>query len=375
MRRALTQIITPARRHAAAALMTAVAILALAPAAHAQTFRAQPFDALVERILVLEDQLAQERRARAAGQTQLLGQMQQLEASVRAQAAAADLGARLTALEEQVRRINGQAEQAGFAARNSEETARKRIEDFEFRLSEVERRLGGVETSAQAAEAKAREAVTIARSAPPAVVAPPVAYVDPAPLNGGQYGAPLIADATPTRPLLPTAPQGTTTTVYAQAPILGGAPAAPVYGAQTDAALPVYGAAPAAQDDRRGRLNSAVRLIETGAFDQARGEFETIAAESPNDPIAGEARFWTGETHYALGRYELAAKEFLDSFKSFPNGDKAPNSLLRLGMTLAQLGQMREACLTFTEIPNRYPAADPDVLNRSGIEARRNQCQ
>ena len=61
--------------------------------------------------------------------------------------------------------------------------------------------------------------------------------------------------------------------------------------------------------------------------------------------------------------------------KDYPDARKAPDNLMKLGMTLAQLGESGQACLTFSEVPARYPNADQNVLRRTEIEACRAGCR
>ena len=54
---------------------------------------------------------------------------------------------------------------------------------------------------------------------------------------------------------------------------------------------------------------------------------------------------------------------------------RAPDALLRLGVSLDALGAKEQACATFQEVTRKYPAASPDV--RSGVdrEMKRAHCR
>lgn len=120
--------------------------------------------------------------------------------------------------------------------------------------------------------------------------------------------------------------------------------------------------------------DAALRLLETGATDQALDIFLRIAANAPNDPVVGSAQYWIGDIHFRKAEYDLAARAFLDSFRRWPEGPKGPESLLRLGMTLAATNKRTEACAAFAQVTARYPGAAPDVLGRARIESQRHQC-
>jgi tol-pal system protein YbgF len=65
--------------------------------------------------------------------------------------------------------------------------------------------------------------------------------------------------------------------------------------------------------------------------------------------------FWLGEAQYSQGRYQDSAKTFLDAHKKFPQADKGPDALLKLGMSLAKLDNRETACATLREVLIRYP--------------------
>lgn len=119
----------------------------------------------------------------------------------------------------------------------------------------------------------------------------------------------------------------------------------------------------------------AVDTLRSGDFLNARSQLKTFITAYPQDPLAGDANYWLGETFYVRGQYDEAAQTFSSGVQNYPEARKAPDNLMKLGMTLAQLGEAGQACLTFSEVPARYPNADQSVLRRTEIEARRAGCR
>ena len=81
-------------------------------------------------------------------------------------------------------------------------------------------------------------------------------------------------------------------------------------------------------------------------------------SERPQDYLAGNAQYWMGETYYVRGRYQDAAVTFAEGYQKYPTNSKAPDNLLKLGMSLGQLGKKADACVAFAqgfeqEIPHR----------------------
>ena len=106
----------------------------------------------------------------------------------------------------------------------------------------------------------------------------------------------------------------------------------------------------------------------------AEGAFRQLVDAYPNDPLAGSAQYWIGETYYVRGQYKNAADAFLKGYKKYKSGDKAPDTLLRLGMSLAELGQKDAACSTFNELKAKYPAAPEQIAAEAKAQRKKTGC-
>jgi tol-pal system protein YbgF len=89
--------------------------------------------------------------------------------------------------------------------------------------------------------------------------------------------------------------------------------------------------------------------------------FKQVVDSFPDDPLAANAQYWLGETYYVRGQYKDAADAFLKGYKKYKSGDKAPDTLLKLGMSLAELGQKDAACSTLEELTTKYPSAPEHI--------------
>jgi tol-pal system protein YbgF len=106
----------------------------------------------------------------------------------------------------------------------------------------------------------------------------------------------------------------------------------------------------------------------------AEASFRTLVERFPADSLAGKADYWLGESYYARGAFKDAADAFLASYRTYGSGEKAPDSLLKLGMALAQLGEKDAACSTFAEFGAKYPSAEPALLDQAKAERRKVGC-
>ena len=118
----------------------------------------------------------------------------------------------------------------------------------------------------------------------------------------------------------------------------------------------------------------ALEFLRARDFEKAEAALIGFVAANPGDPRTGEAVYWLGQTYYFRGQYDKAARAFLESFRDHPQSAKAPDSLLRLGVTLAQLRQKDEACSAFEQVSVRYPDAPQTLLRRANFEAKRAGC-
>ena len=130
---------------------------------------------------------------------------------------------------------------------------------------------------------------------------------------------------------------------------------------------------------RKARRNAPARGVEQigrqlASIEARLGADPPHLALYPNDKLAGNAQYWLGEMHYARGDYKGAADAYLKGYKTYQKSDKAPDTLLKLGMSLAALGQKQKACSTFGELDAKYPKAPEAVRAQAKSERARAGC-
>ena len=108
-------------------------------------------------------------------------------------------------------------------------------------------------------------------------------------------------------------------------------------------------------------------------FGDAEAGFSNFLQKYPDHSLAGSAQYWLGETYYAQGDYKRAAANFLQGYKKYPKSRRAPDSLLKLGISLNRLGQAEQACAAYSAVSAEYPKA-VDARKRAQAEAKRAGC-
>ncbi len=124
----------------------------------------------------------------------------------------------------------------------------------------------------------------------------------------------------------------------------------------------------------RDIYGEAMDGLFAGQYDKARYGFAELLKKYPSNELAANAQYWLAETYYVKGKYRSAAKHFLKAYTEYSNSQKAPDSLLKLGMTLSALGEKKHACRTFAELEIKYPRLARSITQRVQIEKKRNKC-
>ena len=118
----------------------------------------------------------------------------------------------------------------------------------------------------------------------------------------------------------------------------------------------------------------AFGLLSQANYGEAELALRAFVELNPEDSLAGNAKYWLGETFYVRQDYQQAAITFAEAYQEYPNSGKASDNLLKLGMSLSALGSTADACGTFVELLKRYPNAAATVIQRAKQERQRLAC-
>ena len=156
--------------------------------------------------------------------------------------------------------------------------------------------------------------------------------------------------------------------------------------ALTDAAAPLVGEGDlsAMQDfgrqtrkplkDPKALYDRALKDLQAGDYGGAEADFTTLVSRFPSHKLAGNSQYWLGETFYVRRQYKQAAEAFLAGYTTYAQSQKAPDSLLKLGMTLNALGEKKTGCDALAELGAKFPDASSAISKRAQIERKRADC-
>ena len=120
--------------------------------------------------------------------------------------------------------------------------------------------------------------------------------------------------------------------------------------------------------------DAAYNLLIKAKYPEAEKAFSTFLKDYPDSTLVGNANYWLGETYYVRGQYEVAAGIFSDGLTKYEKSSKAPDNLLKLGLTMANLKKTEEACGFFKLMPEQFPKADATLKQRAKQEAKKLAC-
>ncbi|MCB9959476.1 MAG: tol-pal system protein YbgF [Rhodospirillaceae bacterium] len=327
------------------AFAVALCLTAAAPAA-AQGLSDGEAAALGQRLDAAEMQVAQ--LATSLGRPDLADLANPAIVPVQ-QTYAAELEVRVTQLEARLQQLTGLVEQLQHSVDQSRDRLDRALNDIEFRLVELEggdpyATTGGATTGGELPQP----------AVPGGAGGQPINVIDgqSGALTGGQSGLDGNVRVDPSTGVLGT---------LQLTPGSGGASAI----GQT-AALP--------NDPALATYNNAFALLQRADYDGAEVALANFLAQYPSHPLASNAHYWLGETYYVRGRFEEAAGAYARGYSAFPGGASAVDSLLKLGMSLAQLGQRTDACLTFDQLNREFPNAALAIQRRAEQERLRLAC-
>ena len=152
--------------------------------------------------------------------------------------------------------------------------------------------------------------------------------------------------------------------------VLGQLPA----GTQTAAKTPPAEAPALPGATPQDQYNYAFNLLRQADYPAAEQALRTFVQRNPNDPLAGNAQYWLGETFFVRKDYANAASAFAEGYKKYPQSGKGSDNLLKLGMSLGSLGQKKEACLTFGQIDRDYPKSAGAIKERLAQQRKQFGC-
>lgn len=309
-----------------------------------------------------------------------------------------ELVARMSRLENQIRQLTGMIEELQHRNNQLEQQLKRVQQDTEFRFQEMNpsgrppARRSQSDTIPPPPPSAPQVATRPAPGSGPAIALPPEPS---APATSGRRGDVFDPSSAPDAPGVPrilgTVPGGQGSPAAPGAPLDLGSLAGPGQPGQAvpppaGGALPPAGAPVGPQavlapsGSAKDEYDLAYGAVLRRDYELAVEGFRVFFANhgSSREPEAQrlmpEAHYWFGESQFQLKQYSDAAETFLKISTEYPNAVKAPDALLRLGQSLAALGERETACASLGHVLTKYPKAPANIRRAVEQEQKRVRC-
>tara|TARA_B100002003_G_scaffold91660_1_gene85571 strand:- start:1255 stop:2220 length:966 start_codon:yes stop_codon:yes gene_type:complete len=119
----------------------------------------------------------------------------------------------------------------------------------------------------------------------------------------------------------------------------------------------------------------AISFLKVGDYNTAERAFREFVDTNPEHKLAGNAQYWYAETFRIRQLYMDAASAYLEGYQKYPKSDKAPINLLKLGVSLVQIGEKDQGCLMIVGVEKEYPEANQSILQKAKYEEKKFECK
>lgn len=249
-----------------------------------------------------------------------------------ASAANSDFQAKVTQWEENVRKLNGRIDEMEHSIKDMDEKLIKINRDMEIRFKILEGKPIPEELSAPAPSLPQTYDAPVAKSGAAAVVGDSISGEDLTPVDGGSYEQ---KEEEKTEAPANETPKMSADDMYA----------------------------------------AGMQAYNAGLNDEAELAFKNILSQYPKHALASNAQYWLGEVYTKQGNLNNAKIAFKNGYENYKNGNKAPDSLYRLGMTLESLKDNKSACIVFMSFAGEFPKANAELKRKAENEAKKLGCK
>ena len=127
--------------------------------------------------------------------------------------------------------------------------------------------------------------------------------------------------------------------------------------------------------DPNEQYSFATSLLKQGDYTTAERALREFVMDNPEHNLAGNAQYWYAETFRIRQLYTDAASAYLEGYQKYPKSEKAAINLLKLGVSLVQIGEKDQGCLMIKGVKKEYPKAKQSVLQKAKYEEKKFDCQ
>ena len=129
------------------------------------------------------------------------------------------------------------------------------------------------------------------------------------------------------------------------------------------------------QEPPEQQYEFATSFLKVGDYSMAERAFREFVTSNPEHNLAGNAQYWYAETFRIRQLYTDAASAYLEGYQKYPKGEKAPINLLKLGVSMVQIGEKDQGCKMINGVEKQYPKANQSVIQKAKYESQKFECK
>ena len=118
----------------------------------------------------------------------------------------------------------------------------------------------------------------------------------------------------------------------------------------------------------------ATSFLKVGDYNTAERAFREFVISNTDHELAGSAQYWYAETFRIRQLYTDAASAYLEGYQKYPKGKKAPINLLKLGVSMVQIGEKDQGCKMINGVELQYPSANQSIIQKARYESKKFEC-
>tara|TARA_E500000331_G_scaffold186303_1_gene179300 strand:+ start:599 stop:1567 length:969 start_codon:yes stop_codon:yes gene_type:complete len=128
------------------------------------------------------------------------------------------------------------------------------------------------------------------------------------------------------------------------------------------------------QGSPKEQYEFATSFLKVGDYSTAEVALREFVVTNPDHELAGSAQYWYAETFRIRQLFTDAASAYLEGYQKFPKSLKAPINLLKLGVSLVEIGEKDQGCSMISGVKKQYPKASQSVLQKAKYEEKKFGC-
>ncbi|UJW87340.1 hypothetical protein [Devosia sp. SL43] len=126
--------------------------------------------------------------------------------------------------------------------------------------------------------------------------------------------------------------------------------------------------------DADAQFAAGYQALAAGDYAFAEDQFSQFLSLYPDNAQAPDVASFLGDALMQRSAYNEAADVLLKAYQAAPSSPRAPDLLIKLGASMAGVGEREVACRTFAQVEATYTSLTPELAARLAAEKTGAEC-